>query len=98
MTSAWVPVRAANGYAERTRIINNLQESAMSISSVTSSYSNAIYDNVVAPVKNAAVKVGNEISDTVDTAVDAVNSAAHTVADEVSDGFKATGSIIDTSA
>lgn len=70
----------------------------MSISSVTSSYSNAIYDNVVAPVKNAAAKVGNEISDTVDTAVDAIKSAAHSVADEVSDGFKAIGSIIDTSA
>jgi len=97
MTPARVPVRAANGYAEGRENHFN-RESVMSISSVTSSYSNAIYDNVVAPVKNAVAKVGDEISDTVDTAVDAVKSAAHTVADEVSDGFKAIGSIIDTSA
>jgi len=68
----------------------------MSVSSVSSS--NALYDNIYVPVKNAVAKVGDEIGDAVDSTVDAVKSAAHTVADDVSAGWKSIGNIIDTSA
>ncbi|MFL9881018.1 protamine P1 domain containing protein [Herbaspirillum rhizosphaerae] len=70
----------------------------MSVSSVSSSYTNALYDNVYVPVKNAVAKVGDEIGDVVDATVDTVKSAAHTVADDVSAGWKSIGNIIDTSA
>ncbi|WP_034299541.1 hypothetical protein [Herbaspirillum sp. RV1423] len=70
----------------------------MSVSSVSSSYTNALYDNVYMPVKNAVAKAGSEISDAVDATVDTVKSAATTAADDVVDGLKAVGRFIDTSA